>query len=317
MKVLTLNCGSSTLKFAVTDAPVGAKPSISHLVDGVVDRIGGASIASLSVSDLARQVVKPVRDHSEAFSIAIEMLQEAGTLSGIEAVGHRVVHGGIQFREPVLIDEGVIATIEAASELAPLHNRPAIEVIRTARSYFSESMPMVATFDTVFFASLPDVAATYALPEEIRERLGIRRFGFHGLAHRYMVERYCALHLGVAEPRLITLQLGNGCSVTASIDGRPVDTSMGFTPLEGLIMGTRSGDLDPSIPLFLVEREGLSAGEVEAVLNGHCIDEEIISRAAEVTSATVDAQEDIHASVAYRRALAGTMVERALQSASA
>jgi acetate kinase len=153
------------------------------------------------------------------------------------------------------------------SELAPLHHRPAIEVIKAAWAYFGEAMPMVATFDTAFYASLPDVAATYALPEEVIDRLNIRRFGFHGLAHRCMVERYGAQRPGIAEPRLITLQLGNGCSATASIDGRPVDTSMGFTPLEGLIMGTRSGDLDPSIPLFLVERDGLSAGEVEALLN--------------------------------------------------
>jgi acetate kinase len=266
MRVLAVNCGSSTLKFAVTDASAG-EGSVTHVATGVVDRIGGDSIASLSVARDAHEVAKSAADHGEAFGIAIKMLQEGGALAGMEAVGHRVVHGGTRFREPVLINDEVLEAIESVSELAPLHNRPAIEVIRAAGAYFGEPMPMVATFDTAFYSSLPDVAARYALPEEITERLGIRRFGFHGLAHRYMVERYRALRPATPEPRLITLQLGNGCSVTASKTGTPVDTSMGFTPLEGLIMGTRSGDLDPSIPLFLVERAGMRAAEVEAFLN--------------------------------------------------
>jgi acetate kinase len=266
MRVLAMNCGSSTLKFAVTDASAG-EPSITQLAAGVVDRIGSDSIASLSVAGHAYEVAKSADDHGEAFGIAVKMLQEAGTLAGIEAVGHRVVHGGTRFREPVLINDEMLEAVEAASELAPLHNRPAVEVIRAARAYFGEPMPMVSTFDTAFYSLLPDVAARYALPEEITERLGIRRFGFHGLAHRFMVERYSALRPGTVEPRLITLQLGNGCSVTASIEGKPVDTSMGFTPLEGLIMGSRSGDLDPSIPLVLLQKEGLSAGEVEMLLN--------------------------------------------------
>jgi acetate kinase len=266
VRVLAINCGSSTLKFAVTDAS-GGEPSVTHLAAGTVDGIGGDSITSLSVAGHTFGIAKPAGDHGEAFGIAVEVLQEAGALSGIEAVGHRVVHGGIRFREPVLIIEGVIAAIEAASELAPLHNRPAVAVIRAARAYFGDTMPMVATFDTAFYASLPDVATTYALPKELSERLGIQRFGFHGLAHRYMVERYRVLGPETPEPRLITLQLGNGCSITASIGGRPVDTSMGFSPLEGLIMGTRSGDLDPSIPLFLIEKEGMLAAEVEELLN--------------------------------------------------
>jgi acetate kinase len=266
MRVLAINCGSSTLRFAVTDAS-GEEPSVTHLAGGVVDRIGGDSITSLSVAGHKFELAKPARDHGEAFGIAIDALQEAGALAGIQAVGHRVVHGGIQFREPVLVDDGVIAAIDAASELAPLHNRPAIDVIKAAGAYFGDTMPMVATFDTAFYASLPDVARKYALPKELSERLEIQRFGFHGLAHRYMVERYRALRRETPEPRLITLQLGNGCSITASIGGRPVDTSMGFSPLEGLIMGTRSGDLDPSIPLFVAEREGLSAQDVEELLS--------------------------------------------------
>lgn len=267
MRILALNCGSSTLKFDVLDASAAGQGDVPRAAQGIVDRIGSDSTAVLSAGGDTQEVAKPARDHGEAFGIAIQMLQEASVLSGIDGVGHRVVHGGIRFREPVLIEEQVIEGIEAASELAPLHNQPAVAVIRAARSHFGSSLPMVATFDTAFYASLPDVAATYALPHELTERLGIRRFGFHGLAHRYMVERYRALRPGTSDPRPITLQLGNGCSVTASIDGRAVDTSMGFTPLEGLIMGTRSGDLDPSIPLFLVGRERLSPAEVESLLN--------------------------------------------------
>jgi acetate kinase len=266
MRILAINCGSSTLKFAVLDASA-EESSVTHRAAGVVDRIGGDSIASLSVAGHAYELAKPTTDHAEAFGIAANMLQEEGALTDLEAVGHRVVHGGTRFREPVLIDDEVLDAIEVAAELAPLHNGPAIQVITAARAYFDPPMPMVATFDTAFYASLPDVAAHYAIPADLSERFGIRRFGFHGLAHRYMVERYRALRPDIPEPRLITLQLGNGCSATASKDGRPVDTSMGFTPLEGLIMGTRSGDLDPSIPLYLLDRQGISAHDVEEILN--------------------------------------------------
>jgi acetate kinase len=267
MRILTINCGSATLKFDVLDTSALEPTNISRIASGIVDGIGRNSVASLSVAGNARKVRTPADDHNEAFALAVGMLRKAGLLSGIEAVGHRVVHGGIRFREPVLIENEVIAAIEAAGNLAPLHNRPAVAVIRAAKADLGEAMPMVATFDTAYYNSLPDVAARYALPKELSERLGIRRFGFHGLAHRYMVERYRALQPGIFEARLITLQLGNGCSVTASKDGIPVDTSMGFTPLEGLIMGTRSGDLDPSIPLFLVEREELTIREAEELLN--------------------------------------------------
>lgn len=266
MRVLTINCGSSTLKFDVLDVPT-LEPGAVSIARGIVDRIGGDSVASLSTDGDAREIRKAARDHSEAFALAVGMLEEARLLSDIKAVGHRVVHGGSRFREPVVIEADVIDAIAAAGDLAPLHNQPALAAIRAARAHFGEAVPMVATFDTAYFASLPDVAARYALPTDLSQRLGIRRFGFHGLAHRYMVERFRTLRPEIPEPRLITLQLGNGCSVTASRDGAAVDTSMGFTPLEGLIMGTRSGDLDPAIPLYLLEREGMSTQEVEEVLN--------------------------------------------------
>jgi acetate kinase len=177
-----------------------------------------------------------------------------------------VVHGGLRFRASTRIDAEVIEAVRAASELAPLHNGPALAVIEAACERFG-SLPGVACFDTAFFADLPDTAARYAIPKDLSERHGIRRFGFHGLAHGDMVRRYLALRPELRAPRLVTLQLGNGCSAAASLGGKPIDTSMGYTPLEGLIMGTRSGDLDPALPLRLQALTGMPAEEVEAMLN--------------------------------------------------
>lgn len=265
MRALTVNCGSSSLKFDVLEVQAG-DPLVTRIARGTVERIGDEASCTLKSGSGLIEYRRPLADHAEALEEAANMLQEAALMPGIEAVGHRVVHGGARFHAPALIDETVIRAIEAASELAPLHNRPALAAIRAARNRL-KSIPMVATFDTAFYADLPEVAATYALPQELSERFGIRRFGFHGLAHRYMVERYQSLQPGVDRARLITLQLGSGCSATASQDGRPLDTSMGFTPLEGLIMGTRSGDIDPSLPLFLARQKGLSLDQVENLLN--------------------------------------------------
>jgi acetate kinase len=267
MRVLALNCGSSSLKFDLLEVASAGDAAPIRIASGLIDRIGEEATASLSLA--GRPVERPaeVRDHAAALAAALSQLEEAGLVGDIEAVGHRVVHGGARFRGPVLIDSDVVAAIQDATELAPLHNQPALAAIEAAGAHFGGSIPMVATFDTAFYVDLPDVAATYALPHELSERLGIRRFGFHGLAHRYMVERFRALRPEIERPRLITLQLGNGCSATASLDGRPLDTSMGFTPLEGLIMGTRSGDLDPALPLLIAEKEGLSTQQVDALLN--------------------------------------------------
>lgn len=267
MRVLSINCGSSTLKFDVLDVEAGTELTAGRVASGVVDRIGGRGRATLTIGGDNLEKNHQVADHAEAFGLSADLLDETGLAGGIEAVGHRVVHGGTRFRKPVLIDNEVVDAIEAASELAPLHNGPALAALAAARSRFGPKMPMVATFDTAFYASLPNVAAAYALPKRLSERLGIRRFGFHGLAHRYMAERFRALRPDLDRPRLITLQLGNGCSATASADGRPIDTSMGFTPLEGLIMGTRSGDIDPSIPLYMVSKLGLSPEQVQSLLN--------------------------------------------------
>jgi acetate kinase len=262
-----VNCGSSSLKFDVFDAVSVEARQVDRVARGSIDRVGAEATSTLSWGDKRLRRSTPAPDHTRAFEEAVDLLEEAGLASNIAGVGLRVVHGGARLREPVLIDEAVIGAIEAVSELAPLHNRPALEAIRAAQTHFGRATPMVATFDTAFYASLPEAASLYAIPRELSTRLGIRRFGFHGLAHRHMVETFRELRPEVQRPRLITLQLGNGCSATASIDGVPVDTSMGFTPLEGLIMGTRSGDLDPAVVLFLAEQERLTPREIESLLN--------------------------------------------------
>ena len=265
MRVLVFNCGSSSLKFDVLN--VASSGTTTRIARGAIERIGGQAEAWLQAAGGKHERATESSDYDGAVRAAVDMLAEAGLTDGLDAVAHRVVHGGPRFRDAVLIDEDVTTAIEQVSELAPLHNRPALEAIRASRSVFGDSKPMVAAFDTSFFADLPDVAREYALAKELRERLQIRRYGFHGLAHRYMVERYRELRPDVESPRLITLQLGSGCSATASRNGLPLDTSMGFTPLEGLIMGTRSGDLDPMLPLLMVTKAGMTVDEVEALLH--------------------------------------------------
>jgi len=266
MRVLTINCGSSSLKFDVLDAEPGTD-RVERIARGSVDTLRGEATSTLEVGETRLRHVGPAGDEAAAFQRAVDLLEEAGLGRDFRGVGHRVVHGGVHLREPMLIDQPVMEAIAVASELAPLHNQPALRAIRAAQAHFGGDVPMVATFDTGFYASLPDAASRYALPRALSSRLGIRRFGFHGLAHRHMVETFRGLRPEVAGPRLISLQLGNGCSATASRDGVAVDTSMGFTPLEGLIMGTRSGDLDPAIALYVAGHDGLRPGEVETLLN--------------------------------------------------
>jgi acetate kinase len=191
-----------------------------------------------------------------------------GGLGDIDAVGHRVVHGGERFRRSVLIDAEVRRALEDTIELAPLHNPHNLRMIQAARATLGERVPQAAVFDTAFHGTLPDHAFLYAIPYSLYRRHRVRRYGFHGTSHRYVAYRYRKL-TGTAreETRLITLHLGNGCSACAIAGGDSVDTSMGFTPLEGLVMGTRSGDLDPAILDYLVAKEGMSPGEVESLLN--------------------------------------------------
>jgi acetate kinase len=273
MKVLAINCGSSTLKFQLIEVVPGdiTLRQEPRLASGTVDRIGshGSIQFSTGKGEHLRNAVA-VADHGEATRLVLDWLSSGGWLGrdGPAAVGHRVVHGGNHFVEPTLIDEHVIDTIEALGDLAPLHNAPSLSAIRAARAALGPAVPQVATFDTAFHHSLPERASWYAIPTDLAEKYGIRRYGFHGLAHRYMTERYAAItSTPMARVKLVTLQLGNGCSATAVDGGRSVDTSMGFTPLEGLIMGTRSGDVDPSLAGFLARREGVDVQEVEGWLN--------------------------------------------------
>lgn len=240
---------------------------------GIVERIGipGSRLEHRSSYDTYVEECS-VPNHHVALGLIIRVLTsgEARVLSSvreIDAVGHRVVHGGEKFTGSVLIDEEVLQVIRACADLAPLHNPPNILGIEACRELMPE-VPQVAVFDTAFHGTLPEYAYIYAIPYEYYEKYRIRRYGFHGTSHRYVAER-AAKMMGrrPEELRLITCHMGSGVSFAAVLHGRSVDTSMGFTPLEGLVMGTRSGDIDPAIAFFLMEREGLSAKEVEDILN--------------------------------------------------
>jgi acetate kinase len=264
LRVLAVNCGSSTLKFKLVE--VG--DSSRELAGGLVERIGSEdSSLRFRAEDGVSTRRTSAPDHETAIRAVLDRLASA-ELGEPEAIGHRVVHGGDYFAGPAIIDGGVVSVIETLSELAPLHNAPSLAAIRASRRAAGSSIPMVAVFDTAFHRTMPEHASLYPIPRELAEKYRIRSYGFHGTAHRCMVERYAALTATAVEnTRLVTLQLGNGCSATAVAGGRSVDTSMGFTPLEGLMMGTRSGSVDPSLVGFLARREGVDASEVEGWLN--------------------------------------------------
>ena len=271
MNILVINSGSSTVKFQVietTDA-TGDLRRQQKLARGLVDRIGaGASYRFEGLGRSTKSGSLPVGDHEEAVRSIIHWLRSNWPEQRIDAVGHRVVHGGAEFTSPVRIDDRVVEKIGALGELAPLHNPAAVSGIRAARKILGSSVPMVAAFDTSFHHTIPEPAATYAIPYEISQKHKIRRYGFHGLAHQYDIARYSEL-VGKppAQVSVVTLHLGNGCSATAIRNGQSVDTSMGFTPLEGLVMGTRSGDLDPALLNYLARKEGVGAVDIEDMLN--------------------------------------------------
>jgi len=241
--ILAVNAGSSSLKYRLVDATVAGERRITR---GLIER---------------------VTSHDAAVTEILERLRKDAAPSP-EAVGHRIVHGGPHFTAPTILDGAVISELHALTDLAPLHNGPGVAAIRACRRAFGEGTPMVAVFDTAFHASLPEVAYSYAIPEDLAARHGVRRYGFHGISYAYIVGRYAELANRPANGvNLIALHLGNGCSIAAIRGGRSVDTSMGFTPLEGLVMGTRSGDLDPALIGVLAEREGVGVAEVERWLN--------------------------------------------------
>ena len=271
MKILVLNSGSSSLKFQLF-----MKADLSVLSSGLIEQIGAAtSAAKLSFVDSsgAEKELKqscPVADHREAIKVMSEMLRESGTLvdtGELAGIGHRVVHGGEAFHQPVRIDETVIAAIEELIPLAPLHNPANLMGIRVAMEHVAQ-IPQVAVFDTAFHQSIPEHAYLYALPYTLYEKQKVRRYGFHGTSHSY-VTRQAALYLNrpLEELNIITLNLGNGASAAAIRGGKSIDTSMGLTPLEGLVMGTRSGDLDPAILFYLSRESGLDMDTLDTLLN--------------------------------------------------
>src|SRR5919106_3253719 len=278
MNVLVLNCGSSSVKFQLiaTDLQRIEEDADNRLAHGLIERIGGAGIVTFTAEGKApKRFAEPVRDTRAAVEMILRWaisqeseISEINSVADIHAVGHRVVHGGEQFTKSALISDEVLRGIEDCIELAPLHNPANIQGILAARAALGVGVPQVAVFDTAFHQTLPDHAFIYALPYQLYRRHRIRRYGFHGTSHRYVAYRYRKLR-GIARDatNIITLHLGNGCSIAAIKGGNSLDTSMGFTPLEGLVMGTRSGDLDASIVDLISAKEGLSAREVEAQLN--------------------------------------------------
>lgn len=278
MNVLVLNCGSSTVKFQVisTDLDLIAKDADRKLAGGLLDRIGSHSLITLEAEGQApTKKDGPLRDHREALNLAMRWIispeskiDAIQSVSDIHAIGHRVVHGGEQLRKSVLIDPIVISKIEDCIELAPLHNPANLKGIRAAKELFGEGTPQVAVFDTAFHSEMPEESYLYGVPYQLYRRHKLRRYGFHGTSHRYVAYRYRQMRKLLREDvKIITLHLGNGSSICAIDGGKSVNTSMGFTPLEGLLMGTRCGDLDASVLEFLQHKEGMNLQQIMTVLN--------------------------------------------------
>ncbi|WNM58369.1 acetate/propionate family kinase [Candidatus Nitrospira allomarina] len=282
MRILILNSGSSSLKFRLVVYPTSSPTADTNpltLRQGIVTGIGKEASLKISAPEHAPFTAtrQDVLNHGQAVAWVWESLQDLSredgeTLKGpgitIDAVGVRVVHGGHRFTKSVLIDETVLGQIEELSPLAPLHNPPCLEGIYQIRALLGPQIPIVAVFDTSFHRTLPDHARTYAIPLEWTAQHGIERFGFHGIAHASLAYSYARFSGRSLEgTRLITFQLGQGCSVSAIQNGAVVDTSMGFTPLEGLVMGTRCGDMDPAIIGYVAEHGQLSIKEIDHLLN--------------------------------------------------
>lgn len=269
MNILVINCGSSSLKYQLIDSE-----SEKVLAKGLCDRIGisGSAITHQPAGGEKVTIEVSMPDHTEAVRLVIEKLTDASvgavsSLSEIDAVGHRIVHGGESFAGSVILTQEVIEAIEACNDLAPLHNPANLIGIHSCMEIMPQ-IPMVGVFDTAFHQTMPKKAYLYGLPYSYYEKYKVRRYGFHGTSHDF-VSRRAAEILGkaVEDLKMIVCHLGNGASVSAVMNGKSVDTSMGLTPLEGLIMGTRSGDIDPAIITFLEEKEGISAKEVINICN--------------------------------------------------
>lgn len=269
MKVLVINCGSSSLKYQVLDMTTEAL-----LCKGLVERIGmdGSVITHEKIGQDKVKTEVPMKDHKDAIEQVLNAVQDADhgvvkSMDEIGAVGHRVVHAGEKFASSVLITEEVIKALEECVALAPLHNPPNLLGIAACQQLMPNT-PMVGVFDTAFHQTMPAESYIYAIPYEYYQKHGIRRYGFHGTSHKYVAERAAdMLNVDLEDLKLITCHLGNGASVSAIKRGKCIDTSMGFTPLEGLVMGTRSGDIDPAIVTFIREKENLPQGKANEILN--------------------------------------------------
>ncbi|MBN2796828.1 MAG: acetate kinase [Clostridia bacterium] len=269
MNILVINCGSSSLKYQLLNMQ-----DESQLAQGLVERIGlEGSRLKQETPDFGKKVIETdMKDHKAALENVLKALtnEEFGaikSLDEINAVGHRVVHAGEKYSESVIINDDVIKALEECIELAPLHNPPNLIGIRAIQELLP-SVQNVGVFDTAFHQTMPETSYIYPLPYELYEKYGIRRYGFHGTSHRYVAQRTAEI-LGkdVKDLKIISCHLGNGASVCAIKGGKSVATSMGFTPLEGLVMGTRSGDIDPAIVTYIMEKENLSTDEVNNLLN--------------------------------------------------
>ncbi len=299
MKILVVNCGSSSLKFLVHDMACSGQneePWDGHtLLHGKISEIGGESPCVL-IDDqgLIRTFSRQISDFRSAIHWMCDILQDPlqpyAYWKDIDVVGHRVVHGGEVFTQAVRIDDEVLHQIEQLNDFAPLHNPFCVAGIQTLQQALGATVPMVAVFDTTFHGTLPDHARNYALPLELARKTGIRRYGFHGIAHASLARGYARFtRQSLKLSRLITLQLGNGCSMSAIDQGRSVETSMGLTPLEGLVMGTRSGNMDPAVVWHLMTHHSMNVVEVEQLLNeqsgllgvsGRSSDMQVLLRAA-------------------------------------
>ena len=271
MRLLVFNAGSSSLKFDLLDwSGTGA---VRLSTGAFVERADGSGTFALETGSPVPPLPAPVRTLGAAADFVLAWLSDASAhgrnlLAGVAATVHRIVHGGELFRATTRLGAAELAALAALDELAPLHNPPALAVIASVRARLGQTTPLIGVFDTAYYAALPEAAWRYAVPARWHQDFGVRRYGFHGTAHRYLCATARArVRPGQPTAKVVSLQLGRGCSVTATLDDRPIATSMGFTPLEGLVMGTRSGDFDPGALLQVMERAGLSPAAMRAALN--------------------------------------------------
>ena len=268
MKILVLNCGSSSIKYALYDMD-----DKRVITSGGIEKIGlPDSFLKLKYNGQKIQIDRPIEEHTAGVQFIFEVLTTGEyavleSLDELDAVGHRMVHGGEKFNQSVLLTPEVMTVFEACNDLAPLHNPANIKGVNAVKALLPD-IPQVGVFDTAFHQTMPDYAYMYALPYDLYQQYGVRRYGFHGTSHRYVSQRVCE-YLGIKPEgtRIITCHIGNGASIAAVKDGRCVDTSMGLTPLEGLIMGTRCGDIDAGAVTFLMDRLGLDTKQLSALLN--------------------------------------------------